>query len=183
MKRGDLTVEDLHKLLIYNHESGELFWKERTPDMFVGPHVDKHCKCWNGKLSGKRAFSVTAKGYRAGHLMGMRVYEHRVAWAMHFGEWPKETIDHINGNPADNRIKNLRSVTHAENMKNVKLRSDNKSGVVGVFWETRAGKWCARIEVNGSVKSLGYYDDKEEAAKARMKAEIKYGFHENHGKK
>jgi hypothetical protein len=58
---------------------------------------------------------------------------HRIIWEMFYGPLEDgEVIDHINGDSADNRIANLRVVSHSENMRNCKKRSDNKTGVTGV---------------------------------------------------
>ena len=79
--------------------------------------------------------------------------------------------DHINGNPLDNRECNLRPCTYAENSRNSKMPSDNTSGYKGVDFSKRLNKWRARIFFEGHEKSLGLYDNKEDAIKARRKAE------------
>ena len=61
------------------------------------------------------------------------------------------------------------------------MKSNNTSGVTGVSWNRKAGKWDAYIKVNGKRINLGYYVDKQDAIKTRRDAEIKHGFHENHG--
>ena len=74
-------------------------------------------------------------------------------------------VDHINGNPLDNRKANLRLCTNAENCRNKKLDVRNTSGFRGVSWYPRNGKWISAIKHAGGVKFLGYFDDKMEAAK------------------
>ena len=91
-------------------------------------------------------------------------------------------IDHINGNGLDNRIQNLRSVTHQQNMKNQKVRSDSSSGCPGVSFSSRDNKWRAYIATPDGVVSLGYFERKEDAVIARSKAEIEFGYHRNHGR-
>jgi hypothetical protein len=85
-------------------------------------------------------------------------------------------IDHINGNTMDCRKMNLRSCTHGENLRNRKVKENNKSGVTGVFWNNYipTPKWMAYIKLNYKFINLGYYDDKEDAIKARKEAEQKY---------
>lgn len=83
-------------------------------------------------------------------------------------------VDHINGNPLDNRKSNLRICTHADNGKNLTIKSNNKSGVSGVCWITRDRRWCARIKHGDKYLSLGYYKDKADAIKARRNAEKIY---------
>lgn len=91
-------------------------------------------------------------------------------------------IDHINGDTSDNRAVNLREVTNQDNHKNMKRHKGNKSGHTGVYWNTAVHKWQAYIAVDGKQKYLGIYDDVKDAAKVRKEAEIKYGFHKNHGR-
>lgn len=83
-------------------------------------------------------------------------------------------IDHINGNPADNRKENLRLLTQRENMKNMKCYSNNTSGHTGVFWTKLEKKWKARITVDGRVIHLGTFTTYEEAVKVREQAEEQY---------
>lgn len=62
------------------------------------------------------------------------------------------------------------------------MQANNTSGHTGVYWNGLRGKWYARIVVSGESKNLGHFLEKDEAIAARLAAEIKYGFHENHGK-
>ena len=79
---------------------------------------------------------------------------HRVIWKMVYGSDP-HYIDHINGDRTDNRISNLRSVTKAQNNRNKRLRSDNKSGVTGVHWYNPRNKWRVDVRYNGKTKHIG----------------------------
>lgn len=92
-----------------------------------------------------------------------RYLAHRLAWLFMYGEWPSSDIDHINGNPNDNRICNLREATHAQNLKNQKLRSNNTSGYKGVYFSKKNRNWVARIKVNYQYKHIGVYTDPETA--------------------
>ncbi len=85
-------------------------------------------------------------------------------------------IDHIQGETTrnDNRKYNLRITTKSQNMMNVGLRSNNKSGVTGVIWHKRSGKWRAIIVINGKQIELGLFVNFEDAVKARKEAEEKY---------
>jgi hypothetical protein len=87
----------------------------------------------------------------------------------------KEYIDHINGNPLDNRKENLRICTRSINNlnKNVAIRMDNKSGVKGVYFATTHQKWKAEYCVNKRKFHLGFYPSLELAAAARKKAELR----------
>jgi len=103
---------------------------------------------------------------------------HRLAWFYMEGEWPTGHINHIRD---DNRWVNLREVSNQENHKNQSISINNKSGVIGVCWNKKARKWHAQIKVNYKAISLGCFSDIHNAIKARKDAEIKYGFHKNHG--
>jgi len=107
---------------------------------------------------------------------------HRLAWLYVHGELP-EFIDHVNHNRSDNRIDNLRSVTRVENNRNKSISKHNTSGVLGVSWHKRQEKWVAGIKVDYKKKHLGSFTDINDAIRARKEAEIKYGFHTNHGEK
>ena len=106
---------------------------------------------------------------------------HRLAWLFEYGYMPDE-IDHINRKPFDNRLINLREVNHEENSKNRGKRSDNTSGIVGVYWHKASNKWEAKISVDKKVVGLGLFAEFSEAVNARKNAEVLYGYHENHGK-
>jgi hypothetical protein len=84
-----------------------------------------------------------------------------------------ELVDHINNNALDNRKCNLRPADKSQNAQNSSnLRSDNKSGVRGVWWRTSMSKWCAQVNVDGVCFTLGYFklNDLKEAEKAVKKA-------------
>jgi hypothetical protein len=83
-------------------------------------------------------------------------------------------VDHINGNGLDNRKKNLRICTNAENIRNSKMRKSNKSGVKGIYWLARANCWHATIKFNYKSRHVGYFKDIEQAKKAIMDARVKY---------
>lgn len=101
---------------------------------------------------------------------------HRLAWALMTGSLPAKglEIDHINGIRSDNRWKNLRLVTRTQNNRNMGLSRRNTSGVKGVSWNTRAGKWLANLKAEGRLIHLGYHTTVEEAAAARRAGERLY---------
>lgn len=113
------------------------------------------------------------EGYLKFNFKGKSHYAHRVIYLMHHGVYPYE-VDHIDGDKRNNRIENLRAACRSENASNVKMWSSNKSGYKGVFWNTQAGKWQAKITVNRIAKHLGFYADLLNAAKAYENASIKY---------
>lgn len=83
-------------------------------------------------------------------------------------------IDHINGNPKDNRKQNLRVATYAQNGMNKRFMSTNTSGVMGVYLNKKANFWCAQISINDKTIYVGGSKDKAKAIKARLRAEKEY---------
>jgi hypothetical protein len=136
-------------------------------------------KAWNTKYPGTPALNAKhGAGYRHGAIFGKNVLAHRAAWAITHGEWPSDQIDHVNGDPADNRLENLRVVTSRQNSMNMKANSRNSSGVMGVSWNKANDKWRAHI----AGKTLGDFRCKDDAIRARKQAEEKLGYHPNHGR-
>ena len=82
--------------------------------------------------------------------------------------------DHINRNKLDNRRGNLRRCTQRENTHNSPIRSNNKSGVTGVYYDKKLKLWRAQIQVNGKPKHLGGFKNLEDAVITRKQAENKY---------
>jgi hypothetical protein len=174
--------EYLRDCLSYNPENGALTWKERPARHFTnGPKDASHMAAiWNAKHAGKPAFSgVGNHGYRTSCLGGVRMSAHRVAWVLHYGEWPKGEIDHVNGDRTDNRITNLRDVSRSENARNLSVKSGKMRGV---YWYSPTSRWVAKLHHKGRMLHLGYFKDKSEAIAARRAAEREHGFHENHGR-
>ena len=176
----EIEPHTLRELLEYDPETGVLTWRERPRKYFKS---DQSWKMWNGRHSGKVALThINPDGYKVGAVFSKVLRLHRVVWAIHYGSWPKQTIDHISGDKTDNRIANLRDVTHHENCKNRPIRSDNISGAVGVSWHAARKAWVVNIAVNKRQKYIGLYDEKADAIAARASAEIKYNYHANHGR-
>lgn len=173
------TPEELRQLLRYEPETGRLYWLPRPSEMFK---TERDTNAWNTRYAGREAFlSPHSDGYRQGRIHERKYLAHRVAYAIHHGEWPPEDIDHINGVCDDNRIENLRAVSRTVNNRNRNMQTNNKSGVNGVNWHKTAKKWMARIYLGGMQKSLGYFDSLDDAVAARKAAEVGHGYTERHG--
>ena len=184
-EQANITPDELRKLLRYEPETGKLFWKERTPDMFEDSKQTAEHKCsrWNSRLAGKEAFNgINIEGYKRGLIWSRQYIAHRIAWAVHHGSWPEQQIDHINGVKTDNRMCNLRDVSATENGRNRTLQANSTSGVTGVNWNKGARKWRACIRVQQKYVYLGHYRAIDDAIAARKAAEIEHGFHPNHGR-
>lgn len=100
-----------------------------------------------------------------------------------YGEFPKHYIDHINHNELDNRIVNLREVTQRENNMNSSKRTDNKTGMTGVWINTanKHKRYMAELSANGKRVYLKAFLTLGEAVTVRKEQEKLYGFHSNHG--
>lgn len=124
--------------------------------------------------SGRSLGSAHGNGYIRIAVGGMRVYAQRLAWFICYGDEPQH-IDHINHDKADNRIRNLRAATASQNVSNRgKLNANNTSGYRGVTLFRRTGKWSSTIKVQRRSIHLGYFDDINDAVKARRDAEMKF---------
>ena len=154
----DITYEYVVSVLDYNAGTGNITWK-------ISPEY--HNK--KGKIAGRKSYGYIQIGIDYKKYMA-----HRLAWLIMTGKWPKEQIDHKNGNRSDNRWCNLREATHTENQLNTDLYKNNTSGYKGVVWSKKACKWQVQIRDNNKSKWLGYYDDETAAAKVYNEAAIKY---------
>lgn len=105
-------------------------------------------------------------GYQFIRIGGIKYAAHRLAWFYIHESWPASQLDHINGNTSDNRILNLRPASRIENSFNRRLNKNSTSGYKGVNWHKAAGRWQARIWVNGKVHHLGWFDNPITAAAA-----------------
>jgi HNH endonuclease len=131
-----LTAARVRELLIFDPASGELRWKAR-------PITRSHDKSWNTQHADKAAGCLQSRGYRQIHIDGRFHLAPNVVWLFVHGEWPVRGLDHINLDPADNRIANLRLATTSESAANRRRPRNNTSGKKGVY--RFRGKWHATI--------------------------------------
>ncbi len=163
--KSSISQKELKKLLDYNPETG-LF--NRKIDLA------------NGVKRGDAAGHLHSSGYIQISINKILHKAHHLAWIFSHGNINFE-IDHINHDRTDNKLINLRDVTHQENCQNKQINKNNTSGVCGVGWHKVTSKWAAKIKVHYKETHLGVYADKFEAICARKSAENKHGFHKNHG--
>lgn len=156
---NELTAEKLRSILHYDPATGIFTWKVRTA---------------NQVKAGDIAGSLDGGGYLSIRVCSRLYLAHRLAWLYTYGEWPKDQIDHINRNKTDNRIANLRDVSHKQNGQNASKPSNNTSGHTGVYWYKRDSKWQAKIMHNQKLIHLGYFTTIEDAVSARKAAEKFY---------
>lgn len=146
--------QKVQKHLLYN-DDGTLTWIDP-----ISPRIKK------GSIAG---YVSTSDGYVYIKAFGKRFSAHRLIWVMHYNELPGE-IDHINRVRHDNRIENLRSATHHDNMGNRSKTSNCSSIYQGVSWDNWKKKWVARICNGWKQQSLGSFDSEVEAALAYNEA-------------
>lgn len=162
-----ISVDTVRSILSCDFSSGKLTWLYRDRNMFTS---DRVFNSWNTKYCGKEAFTHTGShGYKLGGMFGTVYKAHRVIWSMYTGYWPKELIDHINGNKIDNRIENLRESGYLGNAQN-NMGRERVSIFKGVSWHKRVLKWQAQIRSNNKTVYLGYYDSEIEAHRAYCRA-------------
>lgn len=147
-----LTKGKVRSLLNYDKQNGQFIWLDSKNNQIK---------------KGDQAGYIDDQGYRRICIEGIEYRAHRLAWLYVFGFMP-EMIDHINGIRSDNRLSNLRECTSSQNAINRKIQSNNKSGVPGVHWNKREGKWKAYAKIKGKIINLGTHVNKEEAINARL---------------
>ncbi len=164
-----VDLEELKLHIKYDPETGECFR--------IG-YLDCH-----GNLT-KCEYLITGKtrpdkyGYYRVSIQGKRYVLHKLIYLYMTGKWAN-TIDHIDGDCSNNKFENLRETDRHGNMRNLKLRTDNPTGHVGVA--IKDGKYYAHAQRNGERLFAGYFDTIEEAISARLEMNLVYDFHENHG--
>lgn len=136
---------------------------------------DKGNKCYIDTEDYPRVKNFFWTSTNRGYFITFTKHKKNPLWLHRFilDDYTSYDIDHKNRKRFDNRKKNLRPATRAENVINRNPTKRNTSGYTGVC-RFKKGSWRAYITVNGSQKSLGVYTNKEDAISARIKAEIKY---------
>lgn len=148
-----ITIQELNEFFTFDPDSGIFRWKDAPGN--------------TRKIAGDEAGHIrSSDGYYELSILNRRVRAHRAAWAMHYGEWPERSIDHINRVKTDNRICNLRLCSDSDNRANIDMPSNNKSGAKGVCWHKQAKAWQAQIKVRGRYLYLGLFDSVDAASRA-----------------
>lgn len=142
----------------FTYDNGKLYWKVAN---------SKRIKV------GDRAGCLLSTGYRKIRIDSIQYYEHRLIYLFHNKKLP-EFLDHIDGNPSNNHIENLRSATISENGGNAKIRKGGSSKYKGVSLAKNINKWQARINIDNKNILLGFFTDEKKAARAYNKAAKEY---------
>jgi len=139
----------------FDFSDGNLIWKKKTgPRSKIG-HVAGHLR-----KDGYVQIKFQHKLYAA----------HRLIWFLIYGEWPKNEVDHIDGNKSNNRLENLRDVTKSQNQQNRLKTKQNSTGFKGVFFHPKSNKWMSKITVNKKQIYLGYFHSALDAHNAYSEA-------------
>lgn len=141
----------------FEYKDGKLFYKKSEGPMKKGSKVG----------------TVTRNGYLKTLIKKKPYMVHRIIFLMHHGYLPKY-LDHIDSNPTNNRIENLREATCSQNNLNRGKHKRNTSGYKGVTWVETCKKYSARIAINEKRFFLGYFETPQEAHKAYCNAAKKY---------
>jgi len=155
--------DSVHQDFKYDAETGKLYWTVITPQRQRN----------NGEAGTvKHCVKTGAIKHRRIHYKNKNYTAHRIIYYMHHGHCP-DMLDHIDGNPLNNLIGNLRPADPTLNSWNQKTFKNNTSGITGVVWNKAVASWRSRITCKGVVYELGFTDSKFEAACLRKSAELK----------
>jgi len=148
-----LTSSTLRSLFSYNQETG-LFIR------LIG---------WRAHKAGSIAGYLDIEGYVTLSVKNKKYKAHRLAFLHVTGQWPLGEVDHIDGDRANNTLRNLRDVPQQLNAQNLhRARSHNKLKILGVSRDKK--RFSARITVNGKLSTLGFFDTPEEAHQVYLEA-------------
>lgn len=148
----ELDAATLRALLDYDATTGTFTWIAKTG---------------RSTRIGTKAGRTDRRGYVGINIRNRKYAAHRLAWLYTYGEWPAAQIDHIDRDPGNNRILNLRDVTGSENCLNRDPRAFlRQEGTRGITLH-KTGKWQAQICLpGGQTKYLGLFETQEEASEA-----------------
>jgi hypothetical protein len=154
-----LNQERLKELFNYDQDTG--LFTRLTSARGAKSHVGDVVGCVHSK--GDVIIGIKGKSYKA----------HRLVWLYMYGYFPDKHIDHINGNPSDNRLCNLREATQAENMQNIRYKPRGyRPGLLGTSYRKDVIKkpWTSQIVLRGRKRFLGFFETEEQAHDAYLEA-------------
>jgi HNH endonuclease len=162
--RDLIPIAYLRECFRYDPETGELRWRDRPRSHFVSDRAWAKFQSFVGRKAG--SFDPNGYGVVTLTFEGkmIRLYQHRVIWALMKGEWPSSNLDHWNGDESDNRFDNLFETSYSGNAQN----RSNMKFAKGAYPDGYG--WRATIRVNSEQIYLGYFATEEEAHKAYLEA-------------
>lgn len=154
--KQDLTLERAAELFSYDAQTGVLTWRNDAGR-------------WGRIKAGTKAGSTCTTGHLQVRVDGRLLIVHRICFTLANGVTPKQCVDHINGNPADNRAANLRDVSKRVNNQNIKrANSLSRHGRLGITPNGR--NWKASIGDGAKQRYLGTFKTADEAQAAYLAA-------------
>ena len=153
-----ITKELLHS--IFEYKDGSIFWKQAK----------------QGTRAGAIAGSINKRGYLVTQINGKDYKNHLIIYIMHYG-YTKYEIDHIDKNPSNNKIENLREATKSQNQWNKSKQTNNSSGFKNVRFCKKTGKWAVAVQKHRKSYWGGYFDDIDQANIAAIK--LRQDLHES----
>lgn len=157
---------EIKTILHYDPMSGAFRW--RLPPTFAHSPWD---------LAGCK----TSNGYIRIRINNVLHYAHRLAWMYVHGCNPTSLVDHIDRNPQNNALQNLRLATPKQNNENTSINTKNTSGFRGVSFNKQRGKWSAYVKHNGKKHHLGLFLTAQDAAIAAKQKRLEIFTHETKG--
>lgn len=155
--RSMYDLDYLKSVLRYEPAEGAFYWKVNK----------QHPKARVGMRAGR----INSLGRAQIGINRKQVFVHKLVWFFETGVWPLQMIDHIDGNPLNNRFENLRLSDHKRNGQNQRAARNNLyTGLLGTSWHKGKNKYIAAIKLNGVRKHLGYFDTAQEAHAAYVTA-------------
>lgn len=152
------TQQYLNECFYFDKDTGLLYRKLRPSHHFKS----NKAMLISNSNAGVQAGSIDSNGYIKTSLNGTDLVGHRVIFMLAHGLCP-DTIDHIDGNKANNILSNLREATTSSNAQNRGKTTINTSGYKGVTLHKKSQKWQAQITANSKDIYLGLFDEKESA--------------------
>lgn len=156
------NIKDLSVHERFEYKDGALFWKHHPLSLFG---AERAWKAFNTKHAGKRV-GRSVNGYLYVPIKRRHYSIHRIIFFMFHGYEPY-IVDHIDGNPLNNKIENLRAATNSQNQANTRLSKANTSGYKGVYFHKSTGLWQASVRKDKKLIHLGLFQNIEDAVKAR----------------
>ena len=156
------NIKDLSVNERFEYKDGELFWKHHPLSLFG---TERAWKAFNTKHAGKKV-GRNVNGYLYVPIKRRHYSIHRIIFFMFNGCEPY-IVDHIDGNPLNNKIENLRAATNSQNQANTKLSKRNTSGYKGVYFHKSTGLWQASVRKDKKLIHLWLFKNIEDAVKAR----------------
>ena len=154
----DKIITQEYLKTIFEYKDGDLYWKNSL----------SYCT-----KNGNKTGSISSTGYKVTFINKKSYKNHRLIFLFHKGYLPK-ILDHIDGNPLNNHIENLREATHQQNCQNRSKQKNNNSGYKNIAWIKSEKRWKVKINSNNKSYYLGMYKDLELAILVAEMAREKY---------